>query len=402
MDELEAAGLLETSTGLAILSALFLLAAMYSWWSERRARKTRREKLLAALDAPPLRWRPPMEIPSASKAAPGEQIEPEVADVSMPADLAVITLLETDSGISRPVVACEPEPVESDEPDAREEDEEEPCAEGGVSAVVDELVLSQDDVEEIVAEPAEPRCSEEESSPEAEGDEPPASLDPGQLQRLDDLIEHGDPREARELLARLAEIAPQNLQLRRRAGRLALRCGRAEAAVRLLGACLEREPDDLQSRLDICAAHAELQNFQEVVRHARRGLDFPPKDGRLLIRLSEAAFELGAPEEALDLATEALRVRSEPESFFHLTRVLAMTRRLAANDAERLRLALERYPGEPALLHAAGVFEAMYGSRDAALRILRSASEREPTSRHHRTIDREIAALEASSEEHAA
>ena len=129
---------------------------------------------------------------------------------------------------------------------------------------------------------------------------------------------------------------------------------------------------------------------------ARRGLQFPPRDGRLLVCLSEAAFELGAPEEALDLAAEALRVRAEPESFFHLTRTLAMTRRLASNDAERLHLALDRYPGEPALLHAAGVFEAMYGSRDAALRILRSASEREPTSRHHRAIDREIAALEAS------
>ena len=89
---------------------------------------------------------------------------------------------------------------------------------------------------------------------------------------------------------------------------------------------------DLRCRLDVCAAYAELQNFEEVVGHARRGLEFPPKDGRLLIRLSEAAFELGAPEEALDLAAEALRVRSQPESFFHLTRTLAMTRRLASND----------------------------------------------------------------------
>ena len=44
----------------------------------------------------------------------------------------------------------------------------------------------------------------------------------------------------------------------------------------------------------------------------------------------------------------------------------------------------------------------MHGSRDAALRILHSASERETTARHRRAIDREIAALEAATEEDAA
>jgi tetratricopeptide (TPR) repeat protein len=398
MDQLEAAGLLETSTGLAVLSALFLLAALHSWWSERRARKARRRKLLAALDDGPLPVPAPTPEPDDEVATP-EHAEPEVAEEPTPGDSPVALALEVEPASAPSVPAYEPELPGPDDADLREED---PCAGDGAAAVADELELSEDDAEEIVAPPAEPQRSEEEGPSDASGDERPGLLDVEQLQRLDDLIERGEPREARELLAKLAERAPQNHQLRRRAGRLALRCGRAEAAVRLLEACLEHEPDDLQSRLDACAAHAELQNFEKVVRHARRGLEFPPRDGRLLIHLSEAAFELGAAEEALDLAAEALRVRAEPESFFHLTRTLAMARRLASNDAERLHLALDRYPGEPALLHAAGVFEAMYGSRDAALRILRSASEREPTSRHRRAIDREIVAIEASAEEDAA
>ena len=390
MDELEAAGLLETGTGLGVLSALFLLAALHSWWSERRARRTRRAKLLTALDDGPLAVPAPIptETSPAHDAASSEHAEPEAGADPTTSDSAAAPLLELDTAITPNVPACEPELPEP--------------AGDGASAVVDELGLSEDDAEEIVAGPAEPQRSEEESSREPSEDEHPAPLDLGELHRLDELIERGEAREARELLAKLAVRAPQNHQLRRRAGRLALRCGCAEAAVRLLEACLEHEPDDLRCRLDVCGAYAELQNFEEVVGHARRGLEFPPKDGRLLIRLSEAAFELGAPEEALDLAAEALRVRSQPESFFHLTRTLAMTRRLASNDAERLRLALDRYPGEPALLHAAGVFEAMYGSRDAALRILRSASERELSSRHRRAIDREITAVEACAEEDAA
>jgi tetratricopeptide (TPR) repeat protein len=398
MDELEAVGLLEKSTGLAVLSALFLLAALHSWWSERRARRVRRAKLLAALDDGPLSERIPTEV-AASAAVAHEPMEPAIAEDSRQSDPVPVPSLEVERAITPPLSSPQPELAESD---AADPGEEAPRAEEGASGVVHELTLSEDDAEEIVAEQAEPQRSEDEDSPDASGAEAPASLDPAQLQHLDDLIERGDAREARELLVKLAESAPQNHQLRRRAGRLALRRGRAEAAVRLLEACLAQEPDDLQSRLDACAAHAQLQDFEAVVRHARRGLEFAPKDRRLLICLSEAAFELGAPEEALDLATEALRVHSEPESFFHLTRVLAMTRRLAANDAERLRLALERYPGEPALLHAAGVFEAMYGSRDAALRILRSASGREVTARHRRAIEREIAAVEASAEEDAA
>lgn len=400
MNELEAAGLLETSTGLAVLSALFLLAALHSLWSERRARRARRAKLLAALDAGPFRSPKPTatEMPGADDAAASGSPEPVATE--QPIHLSAAALLEVDAASMQPTAEGEAEPSA---PVAAEPEDED--AEAGASAVVDELALSEDDAEEIVFAPAEPCVTEEESSAaasEAPAEGPTGTLDRGQLRRLDELIERGEAREARALLAELAAIAPQDHQLRRRAGRLALRCGRAAAALRLLEACLEREPDDLESRLDVCAAHAELQNFEEVVRHARRGLEFPPKDGRLLVRLSEAAFELGAPEEALDLAVEALRAHAKPESFFHLTRTLAMTRRLAANDAERLRLALERYPGEPALLHAAGVFEAMYGSREVALRILRSASERESTSRHRRAIDREIAALEDSSHEHAA
>jgi tetratricopeptide (TPR) repeat protein len=399
MDKLETAGLLETSTGLAVLSALFLLAALYSWWSERRARRARRAKLLAALDDGPLELpaRIPAETSPAVDVASAEPAESRVAEARRPSGSTVALALAIEPAIAPPVSACDELP-EHDDADPGNVDG---CARDGASAVADELGLSEDDAEEIIAPPAEPQRRVEKIA-EPSGDEGPPPLDLEQLQRLDDLIERGEAGEARALLAQLAESAPQNHQLRRRAGRLALRCGRAEAAVRLLEACLEREPDDLQSRLDACAAHAELQNFEDVVRHARRGLEFPPRDGRLLLRLSEAAFELGAPDEALNLAAEALRVHAKPESFFHLTRTLAMTRRLAANDAKRLRLALDRYPGEPALLHAAGVFEAMYGSRDAALRILRSASEREPTSRHRRAIEREIAAVQAAAERDAA
>jgi thioredoxin-like negative regulator of GroEL len=463
MNELEATGLLETSTGLAVLSALFLLAALHSWWSERRARRIRRAKLWAALEGGPFE---PAPAATASPSTPEEAddgVEHEDACVEAP-DGPPGDLLEPPCPAELPAAHAAPEePTRALEAEGRREDiatrvtgelglgeddtpesvppsnapdapEEEPPLEPAatVEVQVAEPPASRDveqPVPDVIEPPAafdaeqpvsvhaeppatfevEPPATSEVEPPAVFEVEPPAAFDEQihhlvveQLHQLDGLIERGELREARGLLAKLAESSPRDHPLRRRAGRLALRSGRVEVAVRLLERCLEHEPDDLQCRLEACAAHAELGHFEDVVRHARRGLEFPPKDGRLLVHLSEAAYELGASEEALELATEALRRRSKPESFFHVTRLLALTRRLAAGDAERLRLALDQHPGEPALLFAAGVFEAMHGSRDAALRILHSASERETTARHRRAIDREIAALEAATEEDAA
>lgn len=409
----EAVGLLETSTGLGVLSVLFLLAGLYSWWTEHRARRARRRKLLATLgargrrreadlaersdgqeiattDEPGTLRNEPLASPCEASIGEATVGAAEASEPSAPAEEASSGSVGEAAGSER---EAELEEIAAPLERAELADEHE-CAQ----VVIGALDLSADDAEEITADFQQ---EQETSSRERSIPEPESPCDGAPLDRLDDLIERGELTEARSLLAELAKHAPQDLRLRGRAGRLALRGGRPEAAVRLLERCIEREPDDLESRLDLCEAHAELGRFEDVVRHARRGLERSPGQGGLLVHLSEAAFELGAPDEALELAADAFRALPKTHSFFHLARLLAMTHRLAESDANRLRRALERYPGEPALLHAAGVYEALYGNRASALDILRSAASKPQGARHRRAIERELAALEAV-EPHAA
>jgi predicted Zn-dependent protease len=216
------------------------------------------------------------------------------------------------------------------------------------------------------------------------------------------LLSREEHEEARALVAALQGELPDDPRLARAAGRLALRAGRHAVAAALLGRALASAPEDVETRLDLCEALAERGSFDGVLRQARRGLEQAPGETRLVRWLSEAAAALGAPDEALELAARALEADRDRASFLHLTRLLALTRRFEREDSDRLRRALAEHPREPAVLHAAGVFEAMHGRRPAAREILRSALGLEPAGRHRRAILRELGLLDADREPGAA
>lgn len=361
MEELIGRSLLETSAGLAALSALFGVAALISWWFSRRRSRLwdRRQPIDAAellAEALEMQPAPGATTPAEPEAeSPGsEALDHDDGDDDLPVPkLGVGDLLQPPSELPEIQDLLVP---------ARDV--------LGSLTVADELTLTLDDAAEIVA--------------------PATKLDPG------------TPASEAPAVPLASAGASDDPRVSRGAGRLALRSGRAAAAVPLLEAALDHDPDDVEARLDVCSAHAALHRFDGVLRHARRGLERTPDDGRLLLHLSDAAMELGAPDEALELAAQALRALPEPRCFFHLTRQLAITRRLREGDSERLRHALEKYPGESALLYAAGVFEAMYGRSEAALRILRAAHVREPLPRYQRAIEHEIHALTDPGEDRAA
>jgi hypothetical protein len=151
---------------------------------------------------------------------------------------------------------------------------------------------------------------------------------------------------------------------------------------------------DLEAQTRLCAALFSQGRFQEVAALAREALGQHPGNDRLLLHLSRATSQLGREDEALDWALRAVRSQRSRAAVGHLMRLLALTRRFEPADHERLRLALDRHPEAPLLLHAAGVAESMYGCRRTAHRLLLAALQQETDAEMQREIARVLAGLE--------
>ncbi len=144
----------------------------------------------------------------------------------------------------------------------------------------------------------------------------------------------------------------------------------------------------------LCEALLEKRRFESVAALAREGLEEHPDDGALLLSLSRALVGLGRADAALQTAREAHRTSRSRDSLLHLIRLLTAARRFDPEDGGRLRRAVGRHPGEPLLLHAAGVFEALHGDPWAARGLLLEALRHEKREEIRQEVSRELALLE--------
>ncbi|MGH7288409.1 MAG: hypothetical protein ACREI8_10375, partial [Myxococcota bacterium] len=143
-----------------------------------------------------------------------------------------------------------------------------------------------------------------------------------------------------------------------------------------------------------CAALCAEGRFDEAARLARHRLAGHADPGPLLVELSRAQFGLGLVDAAIDTAQDAHFASRSRESVAHLLRLLSVTRRFAAADGDSLRRAASRHPRQPLALHAAGVFESMYGDLCSAAKLLRTALELEPGEDVRRAIQSELSCVE--------
>jgi hypothetical protein len=136
-----------------------------------------------------------------------------------------------------------------------------------------------------------------------------------------------------------------------------------------------------RSRAERCEALRTEGRLEEAARIARQGLADEEEPGPLLLELSRAYAAMGRTGEAVDTARDALFVWRSRETVEHLMRILTDLRRFASEDGAMLRRAASRHPNRALLRHAAGVFESLHGSPQAAGTHLRAALglETDPT-----------------------
>ena len=146
----------------------------------------------------------------------------------------------------------------------------------------------------------------------------------------------------------------------------------------------------------LCATFRSQGRFAEAARLARDGLAVAGDPSLLLVELSRAELGLGRVNAAIDTARDAHFASHSRESVEHLIWLLTETRRFARDDGPSLRRAVSRHPCQPLLLHAAGVFEAMYGEPAVAGKWLRAALALAPDEAARSAISGELARVEES------
>jgi hypothetical protein len=134
--------------------------------------------------------------------------------------------------------------------------------------------------------------------------------------------------------------------------------------------------------------------FADAARLARDGLAGGGAPGPLLVELSRAEFARGHLGAAIEIARDAHFAGRSRESVEHLIRLLTETRRFTRADGPALRRAASRHPRQPLLLHAAGVFEALYGEPAAAEKWLRAALPLAPDEASRRAVSDELSRVQ--------
>ncbi len=216
-------------------------------------------------------------------------------------------------------------------------------------------------------------------------------------------VESPGPRFARKRAPTAQQPAPAAPEPKRRARKPTPQSPK-QAAKRNEPAAVEQEPPLLQPPepeaapspdcVQRCAALRAEGRFDEAARLARDSLAGCADPTPLLVELSRAELGLGLVDAAIDTAQDAHFAGRSRESVAHLTRLLSVTRRFAAADGDALRRAASRHPRQPLLLHAAGVFESMYGDPRSAAKLLHAALELEPDEDARRAIQSELSRVE--------
>ena len=121
------------------------------------------------------------------------------------------------------------------------------------------------------------------------------------MQDARDLVAHGLPRQAKDILAGILEQRPVHIPARILLGEILLKTGSADEAVKLFGALCEDEPDQIEARYQLAEALMAVRN-QEASLAALKKLaaDHPKKALRAWRRLRALHMEGHRWEEALE------------------------------------------------------------------------------------------------------
>ncbi|HEX6187924.1 MAG TPA: tetratricopeptide repeat protein [Pyrinomonadaceae bacterium] len=149
----------------------------------------------------------------------------------------------------------------------------------------------------------------------------------------------GASQSALETLRKIADLDPQNTQIRTKladgylnlglkreaaecfaeAGHVMVTRGACDEALEVFGRALVIQPDDYATLKGVLAAHSGRGTADEAAELIEEALKSNPEDRELLTLLADAYFEAEAPEQA-ERATASL-VGSEPASYLRFTEV---------------------------------------------------------------------------------
>ncbi|MEN8184259.1 MAG: hypothetical protein ABFS46_17170, partial [Myxococcota bacterium] len=150
------------------------------------------------------------------------------------------------------------------------------------------------------------------------------------------------------------------------------------------------EPAEAGAPASLCALLLAEGRLEEAEGLARSQLGDGPEMVTILRQVARVAQLVGETEQALEFSLRAFQAGRGREDFAHLVRLVALERRFVRGDRHRLRSAVVAHPEEPVLIYAAGVWEAMYGDRPRAQRLLRAALRHQPDEELHGAIAREL------------
>ena len=121
------------------------------------------------------------------------------------------------------------------------------------------------------------------------------------MQDARDLVAHGLPRQAKDILAGILEQRPVHIPARILLGEILLKTGSADEAVKLFGALCEDEPDQIEARYQLAEALMAVRNPDASLAALKKlAADHPKKALRAWRRLRALHMEGHRWEEALE------------------------------------------------------------------------------------------------------
>jgi lipopolysaccharide biosynthesis regulator YciM len=121
------------------------------------------------------------------------------------------------------------------------------------------------------------------------------------MQDARDLVAHGLPREAREILETILEQRREHIPARLLMGEILLKTGSAEEAVKLFQAICQDEPDQVEARYQLAEALMAVRNSEASVAVLKKlAADHPKKALRAWRRLRALHMEAQRWEEAVE------------------------------------------------------------------------------------------------------
>lgn len=146
-------------------------------------------------------------------------------------------------------------------------------------------------------------------------------------------------RDARRVLDRYAEVAPEDVRLPLRRAQIALLEGRFEEAVQHFRQALAQQPDEAAIHHGLGLALWRRSEFEPARQSLLRAVELAPDQSDFLLDLGKLLLETGAANEAIPYLERAVQTEAPPaEAFFELSRA---QRRVG--NLEQADLSMERF-----------------------------------------------------------